>query len=1166
MKTSLSRDCTDIVFSRVHECDMLINIVGALWFIGVLLVMSGVERNPGPFVEEFNFRYQYLLIEVGTKVIRKVFDNIVGPDLNTFLTKHYAKLQELIGRKKLTPDQQNVLPPIEQSPSSENFDITLLCLLLRNICGLCPPGDKVWIQPATTDKSLEAYITRLRLCRNSVAHSGSVLEDQTKLQVKWTELCDILNELGKTCGFSDLQTLIEAAETIGTDKCLKERFESVLKSWDEMETLFDNGLGVVIGGQEEVRKELKEIRNELENTGPTQKRRRLNEISDIRQKLIDIYQNEFDNLELCPVVKYETGPILRFYQLPSMQVVDYHEAGNFRTEHSHSRYTEVEACKDLFYNGDEQCKNIYLTGNAGMGKTSFSRLMAFLWCNSKLGKHLENGQLKAYADYLARFEFVFYVHLRDTYDVNVISMIVNQLSPYLSDYKRDSLHRVIEKILNDQESLVIMDGLDEWTPTPVGKRKCELPVRSKYLKCVYFTTCRPYKIENVRLSRTDIDHEVKMIGFDKRAIDTYVAALINYMNTNYNENKTSSDFMEAVKRIGLSDLLHIPMITSHLVMLWADRPLISMSRSLIYGNIMDMLFKKADLKEYVNPSQAYSNLNLPDAFSKLNYLKGNISHVEKLCLLSYMLLFKHDVNDSNLVFTREQLASEPYCLLDSEINLFCTIGILSKSQVFRQFGKQELKLCFLHNSYLEFLAAVYVSTFETSKVLDLFNTCNTINNVLKYENFLIFYAGLSPERISSLLDRIYSLISNDLIPSRTKYFIEETRYSSLIYQYINLVLTCYVEGSCRLKYPIPLKDFIFPDRYTIAPFRDDTITYENKTQLLKELLCLNSKHVISLCCIMDEYHDEFDNINDLQWLQISGSRPNRYNVKFNELMLRNKASLHSVCIEAYYFNRSTLLSELQVTSLHNLTSLLLYNLTLSCKCLHGTVKFLSNHKHIKHMTFQYVYCYEGQNSTGECTLSCDFSDCNDLETLKLFNTNLVCSKVNASHLKRIELIPLGSIANNYGNIFQCIQYASKLTYLKINGKCKLNDHAVQHLISGIQFLPNISDIYLKNMDIPDNIHISLHPDVKQVYVHLDIVIMSDASFKSFIKSCTNKQSHNTVTLGCCTVKKSNGDNYCEMTVSESIGFMYNCLTSISTVNITKKDSRDLWFETNNRLH
>ncbi|KAL4218942.1 hypothetical protein ACF0H5_021529 [Mactra antiquata] len=898
-------------------------MIGAVIFIAMLLVMGGVEKNPGPH-EVFNFRYQYLLIEVGTKVVRKVFDDIVGPDLYTFLTNHHAHLQLLIRRKMITCDQENLLPPIEPSPSSENFDISLLCCLLRNICGLCPPGDNVWIQPASTDKSIEANLTRIRLCRNSVAHSKSVLEEQTQLDTKWTDLSDSLKELGKKCSFTDLSKLIEKAETIEIDERLKKKFDSVLELWNEMEKMFDRGLGEItkslaaisecqrqqvksleelVKGQENNRKlimetnqstsaGLKKIQDELGNPEFAPKRRRLNKVSrieDIRLKLIEIYQQEFGNIQLCPSVDFESGKILDFYQLPTMHIVDYHKVDKHQTEQSHVNLAQVETCNDLFCNGDKQCKNIYLTGEAGHGKTSFSRFMTFLWCNSKLAKQLENDKLQPYADYLAR------------------------------------------------------------------------------------------------------------------------------------------------------------------------------------------------------------------------------------------------------------------------------IGILSKCQVFRQYGRLELKLSFLHKSYLEFFAAIFVSTLETSKVLTLFNTCKTVNDALKFKNFLIFYAGLKTKNMNLLICRIYTLMSDHLISGRNQSFVHRSSFYSLISEYMIMIRTCYVEGSCGMESPILLEDFMFADPLKFHFNADYTFESEYNTKLLRKLLCLNEKNVKYLVSRSNKYFNEFDKITNLQWLKILHSTD--YDVKFNELMLRNKSSLHSVCIDGA-FHSPICRTEIPLNSLPHLTSVSLGYPALPHQSLQSAVKFLSNNTHLQNVALLDVKCYEHKDDTDKCALTCDFSGCNHLESLRLKDTNIICSKINVSSLKDINLtLKSQTVANYYSDIFHCIQIASKLTSLEVDGYNKLNVHTVKHLINSIQCLHTIRRIWLTQMDIPDNVHLTLHPDNTQVNIILTQVMMSDNGFKSFIKSCTNKQSCIEVLMSFCTIRQDDGDNSTIMSKEESYDFMYNYLTSISAVTYIHKDSFYLHFRT-----
>ena len=103
-----------------------------------------------------------LLVDFGSQALRERFDIIHPPGgLETVLATPPAvpKLQSLQKKKILNPSQWDILyPAIESSVSSKNFDITLLMVLLRNICGLNPPATGWDAFPSPTDLSCEADI------------------------------------------------------------------------------------------------------------------------------------------------------------------------------------------------------------------------------------------------------------------------------------------------------------------------------------------------------------------------------------------------------------------------------------------------------------------------------------------------------------------------------------------------------------------------------------------------------------------------------------------------------------------------------------------------------------------------------------------------------------------------------------------------------------------------------------------------------------------------------------------------------------------------------------------------------------------------------------------------------------------------------------------------
>lgn len=123
-------------------------------------------------------RLSCLLVDIGSQALRDTFDSIHEPaNLHAVLASPDVKrtLQELFnGRKKILNVTQwdKLYPAIASSVSSTNFDVTLLMVLLRNICNLNPPITGWDEEPPKADERLEADIVRIKYFRNTVcAHA-----------------------------------------------------------------------------------------------------------------------------------------------------------------------------------------------------------------------------------------------------------------------------------------------------------------------------------------------------------------------------------------------------------------------------------------------------------------------------------------------------------------------------------------------------------------------------------------------------------------------------------------------------------------------------------------------------------------------------------------------------------------------------------------------------------------------------------------------------------------------------------------------------------------------------------------------------------------------------------------------------------------------------------
>ena len=181
--------------------------------------------------EKENFtRLSRLIVDKGTEVLRNIFDGIHPPaNLQAVLNKDKKSLLKL-KFKVINDSQWNLLfPPSGNPPDSKIFDVTLLTILLRNICHLTPPATGWNVMPANTDRSKEANIVRLKLFRNKVyAHVTTTQVDDATFQSLWKEISQVLIELNiPRKDVDDLKT-----SHLGSNE---EMYLKIIKEWKSQE-------------------------------------------------------------------------------------------------------------------------------------------------------------------------------------------------------------------------------------------------------------------------------------------------------------------------------------------------------------------------------------------------------------------------------------------------------------------------------------------------------------------------------------------------------------------------------------------------------------------------------------------------------------------------------------------------------------------------------------------------------------------------------------------------------------------------------------------------------------------------------------------------------------------------------------------------------------------
>ena len=151
---------------------------------------SSIEKTNG--VKLWN-----LVTDGGAAALRILLNKSHSPQpLATWLGQHKQTLSSLKHRVLKDDQWRKLFPSDGTQPDCESFDITLLGILLINICGLSPPNTGWNDKPPRSDRSTEANIARIRYFRNLLSHAPSTGVTTQNFNSYWEEIADALVALG----------------------------------------------------------------------------------------------------------------------------------------------------------------------------------------------------------------------------------------------------------------------------------------------------------------------------------------------------------------------------------------------------------------------------------------------------------------------------------------------------------------------------------------------------------------------------------------------------------------------------------------------------------------------------------------------------------------------------------------------------------------------------------------------------------------------------------------------------------------------------------------------------------------------------------------------------------------------------------------------------------
>ena len=418
---------------------------------------SSVEKTNGN-------KLSRLLIDGGTTALRNILDYYHPPaNLAANLSSRHIHpiLTRLRHRNILNGCQWDKLfpPPGGGPPNSINFDITLLFLLLRNICGLHPPLSGWDRMPPVSDTSFEANLARVKYYRNVLYGHVTTTGIQTPVfDVKWQEVSSVLVSLGlsqsevnrlkrEPCGEDYVSAVIEwmknDEEIQFQLKDLRTKQQQVLQTQKEdHRTLHDTHK--IVGKVQQTQIEASNLQQQdhktLQDThhavGNLQQM--LHEVRRTQQESQQLFKYEAANAEERRDKAEEDEALRKLAQVNTESVIQYHSGKYLEGTRLHI-FEKIELWLD-----DLASENrvIVISGDAGMGKS----VIAAVVC-----------QRMQHAGRLSGSHFCQHNKERYRNPKVMLQSLAGQLCDVLPEYKSELVKKLSRNLGVDMNSLEVQE-------------------------------------------------------------------------------------------------------------------------------------------------------------------------------------------------------------------------------------------------------------------------------------------------------------------------------------------------------------------------------------------------------------------------------------------------------------------------------------------------------------------------------------------------------------------------------------------------------------------------------------------------------------------------------------------------------------------------------------
>ncbi|XP_053391506.1 uncharacterized protein LOC128554274 [Mercenaria mercenaria] len=620
----------------------------------------------------------------------------------------------------------------------------------------------------------------------------------------------------------------------------------------------------------------------------------------LQNDLVKLYQQHYVKTSFSPLKSRENDiSINEVYVSPQMAV-----EGQTMSNDGQDIKKEIHGYREIFQTNGQKHKAIYIVGDAGTGKSSFCKMMIQNWCaafannsvnivpGSKRDSSTEPDTGATYEDinesdirdsewssvsmpesepdddslYIAdqssntddgnineirNFEFLFFVPLQKMSGLSDITEMIKAIVTDAGLASNDVIGGILER--ESERCLIVADGLDEWT---LPKDKCRLshvsyglPKRGRAKHATVITLSRPSAKGILNMKSSECDKKVELLGINIISVKCFTE---KYLSKSNNKGISSRAFMKKVKSVKLKHLEKTPLLLQQLAWLYCNEIEFGKSISDTYSHIINVMLgwtqnkkeEEDEEEDQIEDTNEDKNEKLPEMLRTFDRCEANKRYLLPLARVAFKAITSETGSNT---FGREQLRKRG--VSNNCITTLIKIGILVEENCFNPI-KMDTRLVFIHISYLEFFAAIHVSTqynkahersvHENTILEDLLRKSTA--DILQLSNVLKMICGLSPYIISELSKMISDIVSRDENMKTYRSALTKSKLLSPIQelkQIQHLMFNCLSEGDADDQTMFSLCDVII-DSVTQMSFLqriipEDVLSVEARYNLNKEV-------------------------------------------------------------------------------------------------------------------------------------------------------------------------------------------------------------------------------------------------------------------------------------------------------------------------------------------